>query len=104
MSVQVDIPMKKLDAFCRKWKVRQLWLFGSVLREDFDPDSDVDVMVEFAAEARWNLLDLAAAEQELSQIVGRPVDLIERQGVEQSKNWIRRRHILENMRQLYVAG
>lgn len=101
MSVQVDIPKEKLDAFCRKWKVRQLWLFGSVLREDFDPDSDVDVMVEFAAEARWNLLDLAAAEQELSQIAGRPVDLIERQGVEQSKNWIRRRHILENTRQLW---
>lgn len=104
MAGQPDIPMDKLKAFCRKWKVRQLWLFGSVLREDFGPESDVDVMVEFAPDARWDLLDMVAAEQELSQIMQRPVDLIERDCVERSENWIRRRHILENARQLCVAG
>jgi predicted nucleotidyltransferase len=103
MSLQIDVPMENIVVFCRKWKVRRMWLFGSVLREDFGPESDVDVMVEFAPEAMWSLLDLVGAEQEMSVIMGRQVDLIERQCVEQSANWIRRRHILENARTLYVA-
>lgn len=103
MSLPVAIPIERIEAFCQKWKVQRMWLFGSVLREDFGPESDVDVMVEFMPEAAWNLLDIVAAEQELSEMVGRPVDLVERQCVEQSDNWIRRRHILENARLFYVA-
>ncbi|GIW02837.1 nucleotidyltransferase family protein [Roseiflexus sp.] len=103
MPLHVDLPIEKIEAFCRKRKVQRLWLFGSVLREDFRPESDVDVMVEFMPETVWNLLDMVEAEQELSEIVGRPVDLVERQCVEHSDNWIRRRHILENARLLYVA-
>ena len=103
MALQMQVPMEKIEAFCGKWKVQRMWLFGSALRDDFGPESDVDVLVEFAPEARWSLLDLVSAEQELSEIMGRPVDLVERQGVEQSDNWIRRRHILENARTLYVA-
>ena len=103
MPVQISMPMDKIEAFCRKWKVQRMWLFGSALRDDFGPESDVDVLVEFAPEARWNLLDLAGAEQELSAIMGRPADLVERQCVERSENWIRRRHILESARMIYVA-
>lgn len=103
MPLPIEVPMDKIEAFCRKWKVRRMWLFGSVLREDFGPESDVDVLVEFAPEARWNLLDLVEAEEEISQMLGRPVDLVERECVEQSQNWIRRRHILENAKELYVA-
>ena len=103
MPVQIPMPMEKIEAFCRTWKVQRMWLFGSALRDDFGPESDVDVMVEFASEARWNLLDMAGAEQELSEIFGRPVDLVERQCVERSMNWIRRRHILEHARMIYVA-
>lgn len=103
MSLPIEMPIEKIEAFCRKWKVQRLWLFGSVLREDFSPESDVDVMVEFMPEAAWNLLDLVEAEQELSEIVGRQVDLVERRCVEQSDNWIRRRHILENASLFYVA-
>jgi len=103
MPLPIDVPMEKIEAFCRKWKVQRMWLFGSVLRDNFGPESDVDVLVEFAPDARWNLLDLVGAEQEMSAIMGRPVDLIERQCVEQSANWIRRRHILDNARILYVA-
>ena len=101
--LQIEVPMERIEAFCGKWKVRRMWLFGSVLRGDFGPESDVDVMVEFAPEARWSLLDLVGAEQELGAVLGRSVDLIERQCVEQSTNRIRRRHILENARTLYVA-
>ncbi len=103
MSLPIAIPIEKIEAFCRKWKVQRLWLFGSVLREDFGPESDVDVMVEFMPETVWNLLDMVEAEQELSEIVGRPVDLVERRCVEQNDNWIRRRHILEHASLLYVA-
>lgn len=100
---RIEVPMDRIESFCRKWKVQRMWLFGSVLREDLGPKSDVDVMVEFAPDARWILLDLVGAEQELEMIMGRPVDLVERQCIEQSANWVRRRHILENARELYVA-
>ncbi len=101
--LHIETPMDRIEAFCRKWRVQRMWLFGSALREDFGPESDVDVMVEFAPEARWSLLDLVGAEQELSAVMGRSVDLVERQCVEHSTNWIRRRHILENAEILYVA-
>lgn len=100
---RIDVPMEGIESFCRKWKVQRMWLFGSVLREDFGPESDVDVLVEFATDGRWNLLDLVGAELELASIFGRPVDLVERQCVEQSSNWIRRRHILNSARTLYVG-
>lgn len=100
---RIDVPMEGIELFCRKWKIQRMWLFGSVLREDFGPESDVDVLVEFAPDVRWSLLDLVGAEQELASLFGRPVDLIERQCVEQSSNWIRRRHILGSARTLYVG-
>jgi predicted nucleotidyltransferase len=103
MALQIQVPMEKIEAFCHKWKIHRMWLFGSVLRKDFNPESDVDVLVEFAPDAKWSLLDMAEAEQELSEIFRRPVDLVDRQGVEQSDNWIRRRHILENAEVFYVA-
>ncbi|QUV82921.1 nucleotidyltransferase family protein [Chloracidobacterium sp. D] len=103
MPLPIQAPMEKIEAFCRKWKVQRLWLFGSVLQDDFGPESDVDVLVEFAPEARWSLLDISGAEQELSEILGRPVDLVERQCIEHSDNWIRRRHILESAQTFYVA-
>lgn len=100
---QIKVRPEQLEAYCRKWKISRLWLFGSVLRSDFRPQSDVDVLVEFTPEARWSLLDLVGAEEELSAIIGRPVDLVERECVERSENWIRRRHILDSARQLYAA-
>jgi len=99
----VDIPEDKLQAFCRKWKIRQLALFGSVLRDDFGPESDVDCLVDFAPDADWGLLDVIRAEQELSELLGRPVDLVERPVVERSENWIRRRRILQTARTIYAG-
>jgi len=95
--------MEKIEAFYRKWKVQRMWLFGSALRDDFGPESDVDVLVEFAPDVRWDLLDVVGAEQERNEIMGRPVDLVERQCVEQSQGWIRRCHILEDATTVYVA-
>jgi uncharacterized protein len=100
---RIKIPEDQLAAFCRKWKIREFSLFGSVLREDFGPGSDVDCLVDFAPDADWTLLDVVRAEQELSALLGRPVDLVEKQVVEGSENWIRRRHILKTARTVYVA-
>lgn len=101
-TVAIDIPQQELDDFCRKWKIREVSLFGSVLREDFGPRSDVDVMVAFEPGAVISLLDMVDAELELAEILGRPVDLLERSAVEHSENWIRRRRILGSARTIYA--
>jgi predicted nucleotidyltransferase len=100
-ALAIELPRAPLEAFCRKWKIRELAVFGSALRTDFGPDSDVDVLVSFADDARWTLWDVIAAEQELAGIIGRPVDLVERSTVEQSENWIRRNNILDTARTIY---
>jgi predicted nucleotidyltransferase len=90
-----------LAQFCRHWKIASLALFGSVLRADFGPNSDVDVLVTFEANVRWTLFDLVTMEDELARLFGRPVDLVERQSVEQSDNYIRRRNILGQSQVIY---
>lgn len=74
-KVKINIPRNRLVQFCQANRIRRLALFGSVLREDFGPSSDVDVLVEFDADARVGMIRLAALEIELSQILGRKVDL-----------------------------
>jgi hypothetical protein len=102
-TLAIDIPQEKLAEFCQRWKIVELSLFGSVLREDFQPDSDVDFLAVFQDDVPWSLLDIIQAEDELSTLVGRPVDLVERSVVEQSENWIRRRRILNSARTIYAG-
>lgn len=102
MKTAIQIPREPLAELCRRWGIVKLELFGSVLREDFDPArSDVDVMVTFAPGALpgWEFFsDLPA---DLAGIFGRRVDVLTRRGVEQSLNPLRRRHILENSTVIY---
>jgi predicted nucleotidyltransferase len=100
---RVEIPEDKIADFCRRWKITELALFGSVLRDDFRPDSDVDVLVTFAGDARWNLFDFVHMEDELKALFGREVDLSERRAVEKSENYIRRRSILKSARTVYAG-
>src|SRR5438105_618075 len=100
-ELAVHLSPQVIQDFCNKWKIRELAVFGSVLREDFTKDSDLDFLVRFADDARWSLWDVIAAEQELSLIVGRPVDLVERVAVEKSENWIRRQKILGSAKTIY---
>lgn len=72
---RLQIPHRKVEGFCRANQIRRLSLFGSVLREDFTPSSDVDVLVEFDSDARVGMIRLSALEMELSQLLGRKVDL-----------------------------
>ena len=95
---KLPISRPKLVEFCRRWKVAELALFGSVLRDDFRPDSDVDVLVSFAPDACWGLFDLVEMQEELKNIFGREVDLVEREGI---RNPFRRRSILSSMQVVY---
>ena len=103
-NAQVAIPAAEVASFCERWKVTELAAFGSVLRTDFGPDSDIDLLVSFAPDARWSLFDLVTMQKELQVALGREVDLVERQAVEQSENYIRCRSILGNLEIIYAAG
>lgn len=100
MSTQVEIDQERIAAFCQKWQITELSLFGSVLREDFRPESDVDMLVSFAPEAKWNLMDLVEMEMELAEIFGREVDLVEKDAL---RNPFRRYAILTSKEVLYAA-
>jgi len=105
MSVSLHLPIdiEKIREFCRKWSITELAVFGSVLRDDFRADSDVDFLATFAPESRWNLLHHVHMQDELASIVGRRVDLVSRRGVEMSANPWRRKEILSSAESVYVA-
>lgn len=103
MKTRIDIPSQQIADFCQRWMIIEFGLFGSVLRDDFQPASDVDVLVSFAPEARWSLFDLVEMENELSQLLKREVDLVEREAVERSPNYIRRKNILQSAQVVYAA-
>jgi len=94
---------ENLRHFCQKWQITELSLFGSVLRDDFRPDSDIDVLVTFAPNAPWSLLDLVNMEYELADLTGRDIDLLEKQAIEKSDNWLRRDEILNTAQVIYSA-
>jgi len=97
----LPVPGEALAQFCRCWKVSELALFGSALREDFASDSDVDMLVSFAENSERSLLDHIQMEQELAQLFGRRVDLVSKRALEQSSNWIRRNAILQSAQVLF---
>jgi uncharacterized protein len=99
----IRVSKDRVKAFCRRWKVNELAVFGSILREDFRPESDIDVLVTFAPDTSWRLDHILEMKEELQKIFGRPVDLVERRLIESSPNYIRRKHILNNLETLYVA-
>ena len=103
MQSRIAADPERLATFCGKWKVAQLALFGSVLREDFGPESDVDVLVSFRPDADWTLFDMVYMRDELRAIFGREVHLVSRQGLEASRNWFRYQAILASAEPLYAA-
>ena len=103
VNPQLAVDEGRLSTFCRRWKIAELAVFGSALRSDFRPDSDVDFLVTFSPEADWSLLDHVTMETELSEIVGRRIDLVSRRAVERSDNWIRREAILQSAEPFFVA-
>ena len=96
----VEIPYEEIAKFCQRWKVEKFYLFGSVLRDDFTNDSDIDVMVQFFPDARigWEIVTMS---EELEAIFNRRVDLTTKQGIEESDNWLRRKNILDSATLIY---
>ncbi len=103
IALKVQLDADRLAAFCQKWRIAEFSVFGSVLRADFRPDSDVDCLVTFEEGASHSFEDWASMEGELKAILGRRADLVERRLVEQSENYIRRGDILRTAELLYAA-
>ena len=103
MRAHIALDQEKIAEFCQRWKITEFALFGSILRDDFRPDSDVDVLATFASDADWSLFDHVDMQEELSDLFGRKVDLVSRRAIERSHNWIRRKAILNTAEQIYVA-
>ena len=101
---RLHVTNDQIAAFCRKWQIVRFELFGSALRDDFDDESDVDVLVCFQEGSRQGLSELMSMEEELQMLFERHVDVVERRLVETSRNWVRRRNILQNARLLYAAA
>jgi hypothetical protein len=99
-TVQIPIPHDRIEAFCRKWKVTEFALFGSVLTPEFRPDSDVDVLVTFEEGAPWSLFDFSDMRDELVEVFGREVDLVTKKAL---RNPFRKQHILSTYRVVYAA-
>jgi uncharacterized protein len=99
----IELPMDKIQNFCKKWQVIELALFGSVLRDDFRPDSDIDVLISFSPNAKRGLTETLQMRDELEAIFDRKVDLIVKAAIKRSENWLRRKNILESAQTIYAA-
>jgi len=97
---EIDLPKEKIADFCQQWKITEFALFGSVLRRDFRPDSDIDVLVTFAEDCGHSLFDLAQIQEELKALLAHKVDLVEKESL---RNPFRRHAILNNMEVIYAA-
>ena len=99
-KIQINIPKKEITAFCQRWNVVEFALFGSVLHDDFSPESDVDVLVTFAEDNKISLFDIAQMQIELQGIFNRPVDILEKTALH---NPIRKRQILSTTQVVYAS-
>ena len=104
VSLPIPVDPSVLEEFCSRWKIARLELFGSALRDDFRPDSDVDLLVTFSPDTRWGLFGHVEMQDELSALMRRKVDLVSRRAIEQSRNWIRQEAILGSAVPFYVSG
>jgi uncharacterized protein len=103
MSARIAIDKTKIGEFCERWGIGELALFGSVLRDDFRGDSDVDILVTFKPDTHITLFDMVRMQDELSRMIGRDIDLVSRRGIERSENHIRKEAILSSIEVLHAA-
>ena len=102
-SMDLGIPQERIAEFCRRWKISRLAVFGSALRGKLRADSDIDLLVTFASDADWSMFDHYRMEDELVKLLGREVDLVSKQAIEENPNPIFRRQILGSAREIYAA-
>ncbi len=102
-AVDFGVSQEKISDFCRKWKISQLAVFGSALRGQLRPDSDLDLLVAFASDSDWSMFDHYRMENELTEMFAREIDLINRKAVEENPNSICRNEILNSAKVIYAA-
>ncbi len=102
-KLKIKVPRAKIAEFCKRWNISEFAIFGSALRADFRSDSDVDVLVSFNPQANLSLFDMVHMQDELSAIFGRDVDLISKRGLENSRNYLRRKMILDSAEVVHVT-
>ena len=100
MNPQIQLDRESLAEFCRKWRIQELSLFGSALRDDFGPESDLDFLVSFEPGAGWDLWDLVALREGLMSIVNREVDIVVKEAL---RNPYRRKEILTHREVIHAA-
>ena len=100
VTPHLTVSDERIARFCKEWKITEMSLFGSVIRSDFRPDSDVDVLVSFETGAGRSLFELVTIREQLATLIGRPVDLVEEAGL---RNPYRRASILRSTQVLYAA-
>lgn len=101
--IDLGIEADRIADFCQRWKISKLAVFGSTVQGELRPDSDIDLLVTFHTDADWTMFDHFTMEDELSNLLGREVDLISTRAVEENPNPITRREILDSARQIYAA-
>lgn len=98
----IHLPLTAISHLCQAFRIKTLALCGSAIREDFRVDSDVDVLFEFAPDAAPDFAEVLAIQRELERRIRRPVDLLERKALEQSRNYIHRHDILNRIEPIYA--
>ncbi len=99
----IDLPLAEIQSTCKHWKIKELALFGSVLRDDFCSDSDIDLLFTFEPDAKRGLTETLKIQDEFQTIFGCKVNLIVKSAIERSDNWLRKKNILESAQNIYVA-
>lgn len=100
---RLGISPAQLAEFCQRSHIVELALFGSILRDDFRPDSDIDMLVTFDPHSKISLMGFIGLEAELEDLLHRKVDLVSKQAVEQDRNWLRRKEILSHYQTIYES-
>jgi predicted nucleotidyltransferase len=100
----IEVSTEQLTQFCKRWNVSELAVFGSVLRKDFNQESDIDLLISFKPNSRWGLFDMVEMESELEDIFKKEIDLVEKNAVLNSANYIRRKGILDDTQIIYQSG
>ena len=103
LQSRLGVPIEQLAEFCHRWQVAELALFGSILRDDFSPESDIDRLISYQPTAKRGLFETVRMRDELLSLLHRNVDLMSKVAIENSPNWRRRKTILNSAAVIYVA-
>ncbi|MDJ0597510.1 MAG: nucleotidyltransferase family protein [Crocosphaera sp.] len=101
-TTKIKPSTEQIQNFCHRWHITEFALFGSVLRDDFRPDSDIDILVTFDPKFKRGLAETLQIRQELQTLFGRKIDLIVKAAIQRSENWLRRKNILESAQVIYA--